>query len=106
MTYVDEFKAMFPTLKLKKRTDLAIKVTPDVFIDQHSTKENVQNWLKMKEFDKDTCDKLKGFTGSDLLLFTKKHCVTICDEEEGKRLYSQITLQKNSCYVRIKILIF
>lgn len=106
MTYVDEFKAMFPTLKLKKRTDLSIKITPDVFIDQHSTKDDIQNWLKKKEFDKDMRDKLKGFTAAELLLFSRKHCITVCGEEEGKRLFSQITLQKNSCHVSNKYIKF
>lgn len=103
MTYVDEFKSVFSTLKLKKRSDLSIKKTPDVFIDLRSTSQDVQNWLLAKGFKEEVRDKLKKYDGSEVFLFEKEHCTKLCGDEDGKRLYSQLLLQKNSCHVSILI---
>lgn len=83
----------------KKRDDLDIKQTPEVFIDQQSTPDEVMRWLEAKEFDTTIQKKLKEFSGQQILGLTRAQCKLICGTEEGKRLYSQLSVQKNVCGV-------
>lgn len=85
----------------KKRDDLEIKQTPEVFIDQQSTPDEVMRWLEAKEFEENIQKKLLKFSGHQILGLTRAQCKLICGTEEGKRLYSQLSVQKNVCGVSI-----
>lgn len=101
MTYVEELMTLTPAtlLKKKKRVDLDIKQTPEVYIDQRSNPKDVQKWLKLKGFNDEVCKTLVEFTGALILDLSKARCNLLCGEDEGKRLYSQLQLQKNICKV-------
>ncbi|KAF5274522.1 hypothetical protein FQA39_LY07134 [Lamprigera yunnana] len=77
----------------KKNFD--IKQTPEVYINQKSNPEEVQDWLKAKNFSSDICFKFKGSSGHHLLGLTREQVEKIGGLEEGKRLYSQINIQKS-----------
>ncbi|XP_022915540.2 epidermal growth factor receptor kinase substrate 8-like isoform X1 [Onthophagus taurus] len=80
-----------------KRTDLDIKQTPEVYINQKSNPSEVESWLAAKEFSPSVCTKLKNFSGHQILGLNKDNAEKIAGPLEGKRLYSQLTIQKNVC---------
>ncbi|XP_018332274.1 epidermal growth factor receptor kinase substrate 8 isoform X2 [Agrilus planipennis] len=92
----DELNIVLTMFREKKR-NYEINKTPEVFINQKSNPAEVQEWLKAKEFSPETCQKLKGMSGYKLLGFSKEHLERVCGAKEGKRLYSQINIQKSVC---------
>lgn len=61
----------------------------------------MQKWLKDKEFSPIVCDKLKGWSGHALMSMTREQTEKICGAQEGRRLYSQISIQKSVSGVSI-----
>lgn len=87
----------------ERRKHLDIHKTPDVFITQTSNPAEVENWLKAKGFEERTVKKLKGMSGNDLFKLKKQTLEEYFGIEEGRRLASQITIQKNVSGVSSKI---
>lgn len=83
------------TLFRERRKHLDIHKTPDVYISQTSTPTEVETWLKAKGFEEKTIKKLKGMSGNDLFALKKHTLEEYFGVEEGRRLASQITIQKN-----------
>jgi epidermal growth factor receptor kinase substrate 8 len=83
-----------------RRKHLDIHKTPDVFITQKSNPEEVEKWLRAKGFEDRTVKKLNGLTGNDLFTIKKQTLEEYFGVEEGRRLASQITIQKNVSGVR------
>lgn len=83
------------TLFREKKRNIEINKTPDIFITQTSNPTEVQTWLKAKNFSENAQERLKGLTGNELFAMKKDTLEGYCGPEEGKRLASQITIQRN-----------
>uniref|UniRef100_A0A0P4VXZ2 SH3 domain-containing protein n=1 Tax=Scylla olivacea TaxID=85551 RepID=A0A0P4VXZ2_SCYOL len=79
----------------RQRPHLEIVKTPDVFINQKSTPEEVQAWLKDKAFSKRIMKQFEGVDGEKMFTLDKNKLEEYCGPREGARLYSQITVQRN-----------
>ncbi|KYB29689.1 Epidermal growth factor receptor kinase substrate 8-like Protein [Tribolium castaneum] len=79
----------------KHKTHIEIRQTPEVYINQKSNPEEVQNWLKIKDFDSQICAKFKGLAGHNLFDLHKSQLEKVCGAKEGARLYSQLNIQKS-----------
>ncbi|XP_049844837.1 epidermal growth factor receptor kinase substrate 8-like protein 2 isoform X2 [Schistocerca gregaria] len=90
----EELKTVL-TLYRGKTRKLDIVKTPEVYIDQKSTPDEVQQWLQEKGFSEKICKQLKGMTGNELFALTRTQLETYCGKTEGHRLDSQITIQRN-----------
>lgn len=95
----DELAVVLSIVRDKPR--LEIRQTPPVYISQKSTALEVQKWLKDKEFSKEVTEKLRGYTGHGLMSMTREQTEKICGLQEGRRLYSQISIQKSVSGVSI-----
>lgn len=97
-------KMQWPILKTNKGPPL-IKPTPKVYINQHSNKEDVQKWMKAKGFSDNISKHFAEFNGEQIMSmhFSDENIKTLENQfgPEGKRLISQITLQKEICAVSI-----
>lgn len=83
------------TLFRERRRNLEIVKTPEIFIQQTSSPEEVDKWIRGKGFSDPTVKKLKGLSGNELFALNRKTLEEYCGVEEGKRLASQITIQRN-----------
>lgn len=90
------------TLFRERRRNLDIVKTPEIYIQQTSTPMEVENWLQAKGFGERTVKKLNGLTGNELFALNRKTLEEYCGTEEGKRLASQITIQRNVSGVSLK----
>ncbi|CAG9810268.1 unnamed protein product [Chironomus riparius] len=78
-----------------RRKHLEIHKTPDVFITQTSNPAEIEKWLRAKGFEERTVKKLHGLSGNELFGLKKHTLEDYFGIEEGRRLASQITIQKN-----------
>ncbi|XP_055705250.1 epidermal growth factor receptor kinase substrate 8-like isoform X2 [Phlebotomus papatasi] len=83
------------TLFREKRRGLEIMKTPEIFIQQSSTSAEVEKWLKAKGFSDNVVKKLHGINGNELFALKRHTLEEYCGPDEGKRLASQITVQRN-----------
>lgn len=90
----EELKNVLTLFREKKR-NLEIVKTPEVFINQTSDPEEVQNWLRAKGFSDRIRKQLHGVTGNELFSLTKSQLEKHCGKDEGRRLDSQLTIQRN-----------
>lgn len=89
------------TLFRERRRNLEIVKTPEIFIQQTSAPHEVEKWLVAKGFSEKVVKKLKGLSGNELFALKRHTLEEYCGAEEGKRLASQITIQRNVSGVRI-----
>lgn len=87
----------------RQQRHLDILRTPEVFIDQQSTPGEVQHWLKAKGFSDKIQKKFITMNGDGLFALKKDQLIQLCGRDEGARLTSQITIQRNVSGVRKKI---
>lgn len=90
-----ELKSVLNQFRDKKRVIEVVK-TPECFVDQQSTSEEVQAWLSVKGFSEKICKQFNGISGSDLFSLTKEELEQHCGPIDGKRLHGQITLSRNA----------
>jgi SAM domain (Sterile alpha motif) len=90
------------TLFRERRRNLDIVKTPEIFIQQTSNPVEVEKWLTAKGFSERTVKKLHGLSGNELFALKRHTLEEYCGTEEGKRLASQITIQRNVSGVRSK----
>lgn len=83
------------TLFRERRRNLDIMKTPEIFIQQTSNPNEVEQWLEAKGFSEKTMKRLKGLTGNQIFSLSKDTLEDYCGPEEGKRLASQLTIQRN-----------
>ena len=83
------------TLFREKRRNLDIVKTPEIFIQQTSSVEEVEQWLIAKGFSDKVVKKLHGLNGNELFALKRHTLEDYCGVDEGKRLASQITIQRN-----------
>lgn len=99
----EELKQVLTLFREKRRT-LDILKTPEIFIQQSSSANEVEKWLRAKGFSDSVVRKLHGLNGNELFLLTRETLEDYCGMEEGRRLASQITIQRNVSGVNIAIL--
>lgn len=88
-------------LKLyREKSQLDIHKTPEIFIQPTSSPANVKQWLKAKGFSDYVVTKFGYLNGNELFSLDRETLEEHCGVEEGKRLLSQITLQRNVSGVR------
>lgn len=97
----EELKQVLTLFRQKRTNNLDITKTPDIFIQQSAKPAEVENWLKVKGFSEKVCKKLHGINGNDLFALKREALEEVFGVEEGKRLASQITIQRNISGVRI-----
>lgn len=77
------------------KKNIGIRKTPESYINQSSSAADLQQWLKAKRFGPTICERLEGINGRSLFNASKTDLESICGEKEGKRLFSQLNLQKS-----------
>lgn len=90
----EELKQVLTLFREKRRT-LDIIKTPEIYIQQSSTAEEVKQWLRAKGFSENVVRKLNDLNGNELFLLTRETLEDYCGVDEGRRLASQITIQRN-----------
>lgn len=78
-----------------KERHLDIKQTPETYINNRSTPAEVREWLNKKGFSPRIQDKFIGVAGHHLFDIQKSELERICGRDEGKRLFSQLSIQKS-----------
>lgn len=79
----------------EKRSTLDIHKTPEIFIQHTSSPSEVKQWLKAKGFSEYVVGKLGYLNGCELFSLSRESLEEFCGIEEGRRLLSQITIQRN-----------
>lgn len=97
----DELKQVFT--QRERRNDLDIHKTLTIYIEQKSSPTEVLAWLRAKEFSPVIIERLKGLNAEELFALKRERILEICGKKEGKRLASQIDLQKSVSGVSINI---
>lgn len=72
-----------------------IHKTPEIFIQPTSPPANVKQWLKAKGFSEYVVTKFGYLNGHELFSLDRETLEEHCGIEEGRRLLSQITVQRN-----------
>ncbi|XP_041983376.1 epidermal growth factor receptor kinase substrate 8-like isoform X2 [Aricia agestis] len=90
-TLHEELKAVLPQIQQRK---LDIKKTPDIFIHQKSNPDEVVEWLEAKGFSS-TAQKQLRVPGHQLFSLSRTQLERLLGQEEGKRLYSHVLVQRN-----------
>lgn len=90
----EELKLVLESFR-RQRPHLDIQKTPDVYIYQTSTPQEVQKWLEMKGFSKRIRKQFEGVDGEKLFALDRDQLIIHCGKAEGIRLDSQITIQRN-----------
>jgi len=75
---------------------LSSSMTAQVFIDQHSSADEVANWLEKKGFQQQTRRVLAGYSGSEIFNLSNDAFVGEFGQQEGSRLSSQLKLMKTT----------
>ncbi|XP_044765453.1 epidermal growth factor receptor kinase substrate 8-like [Coccinella septempunctata] len=88
---------LFRKLNLQNpnKKKMGIRKTEESFINQNSSPMDLQEWLKAKCFGVEIRERLEGINGHSLFTATKADLESICGEKEGRRLFSQLNLQKS-----------
>lgn len=84
-----------------KQKYLDIKQTPETYINQQSTPNEVQDWLDKKGFSETIRARFEGIGGYGILGMQKKELELCAGRIEGRRLYSQLNIQKSYSGVSI-----
>ncbi|CAH1787442.1 unnamed protein product [Owenia fusiformis] len=79
----------------KNRQKRNVKQGVTLYIGTDSSVDEVQEWMRSKEFTERTCNALIGKTGLDMFNLSRNQMETICGPDEAARLDSQIKVQKN-----------
>ncbi|XP_031641238.1 epidermal growth factor receptor kinase substrate 8-like protein 2 [Contarinia nasturtii] len=79
----------------EKNHNWDIHKTPEIFIQPTSSPANVKLWLKAKGFSDYVITKFGYLNGQELFSLDRETLEDHCGIEEGRRLLSQITVQRN-----------
>lgn len=96
----DELNKVFKLFR-EKNHNWDIHKTPEIFIQPTSSPADVKRWLKGKGFSDYILTKFGFLNGYELFSLDKETLEEHCGIEEGRRLLSQITLQRNVSGVSI-----
>nr|XP_026501701.1 epidermal growth factor receptor kinase substrate 8-like protein 1 isoform X4 [Vanessa tameamea] len=87
----EELKMVLPQIQQRR---LDFKKTPDIFIHQKSNPDEVAAWLEAKGFSS-TAQKQLRVSGHQLFALSRTQLERVLGQDEGKRLYSQVLVQRN-----------
>lgn len=87
----------------EKNYNWDIQKTPEIFIQPTSSPADVKQWLKGKGFSDYIVTKFGFLNGYELFSLDKETLEEHCGIDEGRRLLSQITLQRNVSGVSISM---
>lgn len=90
----DELKHVLSHIRDNRR-NLEIVKTPNIYIQQSASQAEVQHWLRVKGFSEAIITRLQNLNGQRLFALQRKQLEEICGVEEGRRMHSQITIQRN-----------
>lgn len=85
----------------EKNQNWDVHKTPEIFIQPTSSPSDVKQWLKAKAFSEFVVAKFGYLAGHELFSLDRETLEDLCGIEEGKRLLSQITVQRNVSGVSI-----
>lgn len=94
----EELKNVLTLFREKRKIE--IQKTPEVYINQHSSVEEVQEWMKVKGFSERIRKQMKNMNGNELFSLNRAQLEANCGKEEGRRLDSQITISRSTTGVR------
>lgn len=100
----EELKTVL-TLFRDKRRILDIVKTPEIYIQQSASAAEVEKWLLAKGFSEKVVKKLNGFNGNELFSLKRHTMEDYFGTDEGRRLASQITIQRNISGVICRMII-
>ncbi|CAH2268507.1 jg17228, partial [Pararge aegeria aegeria] len=87
----EELKMVLPQITQRR---LDFKKTPDIFIHQKSNPDEVAQWLEAKGFSA-TAQKQLRVSGHQLFALSRAQLERVLGADEGRRLYSQVLVQRN-----------
>ncbi|XP_026317098.1 epidermal growth factor receptor kinase substrate 8-like protein 1 isoform X2 [Hyposmocoma kahamanoa] len=90
----DELRVVLPQIQQRRNKLIDIKKTPDIFIHQKSNPDEVVEWLEAKGFSSNAQRALR-VPGHALFALTRAQLEAALGADEGKRLYSQVLVQRN-----------
>lgn len=90
----------------EKNHNLEVHKTPEIFIQTSSAPADVKQWLKAKGFSDYIVTKFGYLNGHEIFSLDRETLEEHCGIEEGRRLLSQITVQRNVSGVSIFFLRF
>ncbi|KAM7341425.1 arouser isoform 2-T6 [Cochliomyia hominivorax] len=79
----------------ERRSDIDFMKTVNNYIDQKSSQSEVVAWLKAKGFSSNLIKRINGLNAEELFALSRERILEICGCKEGKRLASQLYLQKS-----------
>lgn len=80
----------------REKRHIAIPRYPEVYIKEDATPAEVQEWLKVKGFSSRIQKQLAGLSGEEIFKLERSDLEKCCGKEDGGRLYSQITISRNT----------
>lgn len=87
----------------EKNYNWDVHKTPEIFIQPTSSPADVKRWLKGKGFTDYIVTKFGFLNGYELFSLDKETLEEHCGIDEGRRLLSQITVQRNVSGVSISM---
>lgn len=79
----------------EKSHNWEVHKTPEIFIQPTSSPSDVKQWLKVKGFSEYIVKKFGYLNGHELFSLDRETLEEHCGIDEGRRLLSQITVQRN-----------
>ncbi|XP_018397078.1 PREDICTED: epidermal growth factor receptor kinase substrate 8-like [Cyphomyrmex costatus] len=92
-----ELKFVLRIFREKKAKSSINNDTQEIWLNQHSTPQEVQTWLEAKGFSQKICKQLENMNGTELFNLSRRRLEQLCGLSEGSRLNGQLTLAKNEC---------
>ncbi|KYN20060.1 Epidermal growth factor receptor kinase substrate 8, partial [Trachymyrmex cornetzi] len=92
-----ELKFVLRIFREKKANSSINNNTQEIWLNQHSTPQQVQTWLEAKGFSQKICKQLENTNGTELFNLSRRRLEQLCGLSEGSRLNGQLTLAKNEC---------
>ncbi|KYQ55368.1 Epidermal growth factor receptor kinase substrate 8, partial [Trachymyrmex zeteki] len=92
-----ELKFVLRIFREKKANSSINNNTQEIWLNQHSTSQQVQTWLEAKGFSQKICKQLETMNGTELFNLSRRRLEQLCGLSEGSRLNGQLTLAKNEC---------
>lgn len=102
MVHQEELASVLTMVRERgKQKFLDIKQTPETYINQKSSPKEVQDWLDKKGFSETIRKRFKDIGGYEILGMQKAELELCAGKNEGRRLYSQLNIQKSYSGVSI-----
>ncbi|XP_032681228.1 epidermal growth factor receptor kinase substrate 8-like isoform X1 [Odontomachus brunneus] len=91
----EELKFVLTMFREKKANPPSDNTQQEIWLNQHSTPQDVQAWLAAKGFSEKICKQFENMNGTELFNLTRRELEKYCGLSEGSRLNGQLTLARN-----------